>query len=418
MPSRLKLRGQHGLIDAEFTVRVTGSSSFDIVLESAGGPTGGRSPRNPQYTKGLEELLRRASEIASTLDDCVVVSRATQALPTEERRVPPEPPYSYPIPLRDGQDFDALRRALTGPQRRVASHATTGGNQRKNIAMSFTARQPGLTVADIVTALRAEPSGTLRRKDIAEGLRREDIDAAIAEWREMGPDAFHRKFGTRGAAKFVIAGPNGDEYDAKAILFGARSRAGLDGNSADFDGDRRTVADPLVNLGYVVEDIARPEDDLTPPRALTDEEKRQRAIAQARAFEGETDGTVERKARREQRILRRALGLGNSSHECAICGRTYPDRLLVAAHIKKRSECSHSEKTDIPTVAMIVCALGCDALFENGYVVVSNDGIITSTPRAHADPHLAEVVSAIEGRHVSGWDASRRYFDWHRGRWG
>ncbi len=412
---RLKLRDAARLIDAEFSVEVTGPSSFEIVVESSGGPSGSRPPRNSEYPEGLTEILRRVTLIASTLDDCLVVSRVARYLQEADRRVPPSSPYSYPIALSPSEDFARLRLALTSPQGGIASKARTGGNSRKNIALRFTARQPNLTKEQIVEALGAESSDTPRRdrKDIAVGITTIAIDAARQEWREIGADAFHAKYQTSRAAKFIVADPDGTEYDAKAILYAARVMSGLDGHNSDFDGDRQTVMEPLAALGYVVEDISAKASEL--PTSGTSEDDRKRAIEQARAFVGQTDATVERRVRREQRLLRRALGLNKGSHACALCGRTYPDRLLVAAHIKKRSECTEAEKVDIPAVAIIACALGCDALFEHGYVVVNQQGKVEATSKSDSDPHLQEMVSRLDGKRVTGYHPdSEPYFAWHR----
>jgi hypothetical protein len=49
----------------------------------------------------------------------------------------------------------------------------------------------------------------------------------------------------------------------------------------------------------------------------------------------------------------------------------FPVDLLVAAHIKRRSLCSETERRDLHNVAMLACKFGCDALFEEGYWLVS-----------------------------------------------
>lgn len=412
---RLKLRDGDRLIDAEFSVAISEPEAFILTLESSGGGPKRDKWRNTNYPEGLVELLRRSVPIASSLDDCLVVSGATRHLSEEERRVQPNPPYAFPIPLTPTEDFEQLRLALTSPQSDVGSKATQGGgNTRKKIALRFAARHPGLSIDQILVALDAAPTDKPRRdrKDIAEGLTNADIDAARSEWREIGSEIFHQKYGTSRATKFVIADPDGTEYDAKAILFAARKFAGLDGANSDFDGDLKTVAEPLESRGYVVEDITSQDEDI-PPTANPDE-ARDRAIQQAKAFAGQTDARAERKVRREQRLLRKALGLDGSSHACALCGRTYPDRLLVAAHIKKRSECSPEEKVDVPAVAMIACSLGCDALFEHGYVVVTDEGIIEATKKSVSSPHVRELVEGLVGRKVSGHIESAPYFAWHR----
>ena len=125
-----------------------------------------------------------------------------------------------------------------------------------------------------------------------------------------------------------------------------------------------------------------------------------------------------RAVRREQRTLRWALGLGVGSSQCAVCGRTLPDHLLVAAHIKKRSECTESERIDIPSVAFVACTLGCDTLYEHGYISVDVKGRVIAL-RPCPDRHLEEAVSGLVGRSVDGWSqSSARYFAWHREYWG
>ena len=109
-----------------------------------------------------------------------------------------------------------------------------------------------------------------RRTDIATGLDREHVDGAIKEWRDIGPDAFHAKYETRRAYKFVIVESDGAKFDAKAILFGARRRNGLDGRNTDFRGDEKSVAEPLMALGYTIEEVQEggvPEQDGGFPQA-------------------------------------------------------------------------------------------------------------------------------------------------------
>ena len=50
-----------------------------------------------------------------------------------------------------------------------------------------------------------------------------------------------------------------------------------------------------------------------------------------------------------------------------------PAELLVAAHIKPRNLCTEIERLDAH-VATLMCVLGCDALFERGYLRVMDSG--------------------------------------------
>lgn len=134
-------------------------------------------------------------------------------------------------------------------------------------------------------------------------------------------------------------------------------------------------------------------------------------------FEGPTDSFVIAVARREQAELRRALGLGKDvrTGRCGLCGRTFPAGLLVAAHIKRRSECSEDERRD-PNVAMLACTLGCDALFEVGYVSVAGRGRVVTARRdiTHA-AHLDQELRRLSRQPAPAWSAEREpYFAWHR----
>jgi hypothetical protein len=127
---------------------------------------------------------------------------------------------------------------------------------------------------------------------------------------------------------------------------------------------------------------------------------------------GVFDRTAVAKYRVEQGALRHVLIGDATVGTCALCGRELPVDLLVAAHIKKRAECSDDERNDLRNVAMLACSLGCDRLYELGYVTVGPDGAVLTSPVEGA---LAEQLARLDGRvtrahHV----ASAGYFAWHR----
>ena len=118
-------------------------------------------------------------------------------------------------------------------------------------------------------------------------------------------------------------------------------------------------------------------------------------------------------ARQEQGLLRQALLADTDHGQCGICGRDLPAELLVAAHIKPRSVCNESEKRDIPNIAMLMCALGCDALFERGYVTVSQS-LVRTHPLRSDPPDVTATLASLEGRECAYWAPERRrYFTWH-----
>jgi len=105
-----------------------------------------------------------------------------------------------------------------------------------------------------------------------------------------------------------------------------------------------------------------------------------------------TDDLAWVKVRKEQRRLRNYLLAGRTDAPCAMCGRVLPFWLLVAAHIKPRYLCTDAERNALAVAGMLACTLGCDALFENGYLIVAADGhVVPGKP-----PGTAAVAHAVD----------------------
>ncbi|MGB6120946.1 MAG: hypothetical protein WBG80_03475, partial [Bacteroidota bacterium] len=102
---------------------------------------------------------------------------------------------------------------------------------------------------------------------------------------------------------------------------------------------------------------------------------------------------VRGKARTEQPKLRKFLLGGRENANCFLCGRNLSASLLVAAHIKPRRECSPEERRDLSDVALM-CRLGCDSLFELGFITV-RDGRLTRSSFAASDPTLSEYTAGL-----------------------
>ncbi|MEV0537551.1 hypothetical protein [Kitasatospora sp. NPDC050463] len=140
----------------------------------------------------------------------------------------------------------------------------------------------------------------------------------------------------------------------------------------------------------------------------------QAEAAAAVGFDGELERTALRAYRGEQAALKRHLLPGHTG-QCALCGRVLPAALLVAAHIKKRAVCTDEEKRDFANIAMLACSLGCDSLYERGYVTVIAGGVLQVSPLAHAVAALQEHVEQLAGRAVPWWTEDREpHFRWHR----
>ena len=128
---------------------------------------------------------------------------------------------------------------------------------------------------------------------------------------------------------------------------------------------------------------------------------------------GATDVATTGTARVEQRALRAFLVGTQTEAQCGLCGRTLPTELLVAGHIKPRSQCSEVERWDFAAVAMLNCALGCDALFERGYITVDGDGQVQSGRAAWSDA-VGDTVASLPGKKAFAHNADRAAaFHWH-----
>lgn len=119
-------------------------------------------------------------------------------------------------------------------------------------------------------------------------------------------------------------------------------------------------------------------------------------------------------ARVEQGLLRKILLSNKREEACSICGETLPVDLLVIGHILKRSASSPQQKKDRANV-MPVCLLGCDSLFEKGYLYVDSSGLVRvseSTPQAAA---VAARATELASKPCSAWSSkSEPYFQKHR----
>ena len=79
-------------------------------------------------------------------------------------------------------------------------------------------------------------------------------------------------------------------------------------------------------------------------------------------------------------LLRNVIIPGRNG-KCALCGRVFPREYLRAAHIKPRSRCSDDERRDLEYIAMPACVFGCDVLYENGLITLSQSGEVLISDR-------------------------------------
>ena len=128
----------------------------------------------------------------------------------------------------------------------------------------------------------------------------------------------------------------------------------------------------------------------------------------------ETDGSATRPTRNEHRFIVKHLFKGLVTGTCCICLNDYPRNMLVAAHIKKRASCDRKEKLDIENIAAPMCRMGCDPLFEFGYISVKN-GAVVRHPSLEAPAAISSYIDGVLGNVVPAWSQkTKKYFQWHR----
>ncbi len=122
---------------------------------------------------------------------------------------------------------------------------------------------------------------------------------------------------------------------------------------------------------------------------------------------------TETQARLEQSSLRKILLKGASKAKCAVCGNEFPEQFLVAAHIKKRANCTDEEKRDLHNIACLMCKFGCDDLYERGAIGIAS-GTVVILKNFDAYPEVSAYLEKLRGRTCSVWNESNQhYFHWH-----
>lgn len=146
---------------------------------------------------------------------------------------------------------------------------------------------------------------------------------------------------------------------------------------------------------------------------LTDEEYKKTIIAQKKQ-KFNTGVNIEQKTfrRAEQGYLREKLFGNKFTEKCSICGRELPIEFLWCSHIKKRSMCSLEELLDFDNIVTPMCKLGCDDLFEKGFIGVK-DGFITILKETY-NGTLDSYMKELEGRKCATFsENNKKYYDWH-----
>ena len=126
----------------------------------------------------------------------------------------------------------------------------------------------------------------------------------------------------------------------------------------------------------------------------------------------ETETEITSSRRLEQGYLKKNLFGKKIIGSCACCKKEYPVSYLITAHIKKRAFCQPNEKKDL-NVVMPMCKLGCDELYEKGYISVS-DGIFVDMLKTPNSVELQNFINEVSGNSCDYYNAeTKTYFEWH-----
>lgn len=161
-------------IDAKYSVE-TVRDGFDLIIESQGGSTNGRPPRNTDYAKALALHLRRMAELGMVLDDLQVASTRAMKLPESERQIRPEG-YTLPLELGALSDFEKLRLAIGRVSAAFGRTKKTGGNPTKKLRLRMRWSDASSMSASSIATMLAHPvsaeNPTADPKELAERVVR------------------------------------------------------------------------------------------------------------------------------------------------------------------------------------------------------------------------------------------------------
>lgn len=125
------------------------------------------------------------------------------------------------------------------------------------------------------------------------------------------------------------------------------------------------------------------------------------------------DGITLGQYRKEQAKLRAYLFRNDDTEaRCCICNIRLPIEFLVAAHVKKRSECLPEEKLDYRNIVVPMCKFGCDDLYERGYISVLEGKVVACKDSPNS--YITSYLNKIKDNLCWAWNkGNAKYFDWH-----
>lgn len=128
------------VLDATFVVLPPEDGTVSVVFESSGGHEGGPNPRNLDYRRGLNVLLRRLQLMNAVVPEIRVETGRTRLLPVEQQRIV-IPGRPFPISLASVGDVDTFRLEISRSGRKVGQPpelAAEGGGSSRRLRIFLT----------------------------------------------------------------------------------------------------------------------------------------------------------------------------------------------------------------------------------------------------------------------------------------
>jgi len=264
-----------------------------------------------------------------------------------------------------------------------------------------------LTLGNLSSPLSQQSTVTLPLQ-----MREEQIQALVVATADPDSECYLQDFDLAGRLDQIRDPDN--LRDGTSIQLSRQLRADLAELRDDYISDTDPV-DYLVH-GTTIDETAGMPTSMEGYEQQLDYESVARSSLQSI---GATDSIATVKVRREQSKLR-ALRFGNAAEvQCSMCQRQVLNQgaYIWCSHIKKRSLATDEEKLDLNIVTGM-CKFGCDALFEEGDVIVDENGVIRANEKQSNDnPAIRDAMAALDGRDCTGFNANNeQYYSWHRER--
>lgn len=389
---------------------------FAVILESRSGPSRGTPARNPEYNVAFELLLVRLAGLRATLCDAFVDSAVARRLPKEARRV-----LDAPVGLDEATDVHQMRTQLSVAASGVGRKpgAAGEGNRTKRIRLIVTV--PGHDPYDsrALELELARPPMTLDPSPAAIGGFLRDLiglELLTISDRRVNVILAVRAKDVLVATEESLSAQTVPVASVATAMETLRRDGAIDATPATLGNQSMFIGAVLLQLpGARVIGTKPPQIVIAPDTSqeldLTDQESAHAASSPG-PFQGALDRLTTVRQRREQSGLRMALLYGRDEAACALCGELFPSRFLWASHIKKRAATDNDEARDLPSIAMLACIFGCDALFEDGYIAVEG-GRVIGTSTVGRMSTIGRRVGELHGRRVPNYSQSATYFQWH-----